>query len=1130
MNPIIFAMRHPITMMVGIVAVVLGAVLAFFRMPIDIFPDLNTPIIYVAQPYGGLDPSQMEGFITNYYEYHFLYITGIEHVESKNIQGVALMKLYFHPGTNMAGAMAETVSYVNRARSFMPTGTVPPFIMRFDAGSVPVGYLVFKSDTKTIGQIQDEALFRVRPMFASLPGVSAPPPFGGNQRTIVIRADPERLKSYHMSPDEVVAAIASGNEITPSGNATINGKSPIVPVNTVVGAEIKDLEKIPIRLGTDPTVYVGDIGSALDITDVPTGYGLVDGKRSVYILVTKRADASTLAVVNAVRNKLPDMQASIPQDIKVTFEFDQSPYVTRAMWNVATEALLGAFLTGLMVLLFLRDWRSVIVVVLNIPFALLGATVAMALTGQTINLMTLGGLALAVGILVDEATVEVENIHTQFEHTPNIARAVRRGNAQTAVPRLLAMLCILAVFIPSFFMQGAAKALFVPLSLAVGFSMITSYILSSTFVPVMSTWLLRHVHPDAHRSSRWFSMARMQNGYAWLLGGFLRVRWVLVALYLALPVVLAVWWWFGHPGLGTEIFPKVDSGQFQLRVRAPDGSALEETEVLAKDVLEEFARQAGGEKNVDISVSLVGTASYNYPINAIYLWTAGSQEAVLRVALKRDSGIRLEEFKNRLREELPKMQRRQGASMKGVELQFESGDIVEQVMSFGSPTPVQVTVNSPNQQQNRAYAEKIRQQLARIPSLRDLQYEQSLDYPTIEVNVDRAKAGLSGVTARDVGRALAPATLSSRFTTPLFWQDPKTGVGYQVQLEIPQSRMNSISQVEQVPVKSSNSADILVQDVAQVRPGSMPGQVDRYNMRRMVSLTANVEGEDLGNVAKHIDAVLRDVNKSLWTVYQSPEGKSGWRHEIAKDEIVYQKELPDPPRRFMIDVRGQVFPMRQMFGGLAGGKVFEGLTGGLIMAVVVILLLLTAYFQSVRLAFVSVCTTPAVLAGVILILVATGTTLNIQSFMGAIMAVGVAVANAILLTTFAEVNRAEGRAAGEAAVEGAKHRLRPILMTSCAMIAGMVPMSLGLGEGGEQTAPLGRAVIGGLAVATFATLFILPSVFAVVQGRSSTRSASLDPDDPESPNFDRGGEQQAKRDGEPRQTSQAAPSPEPQPS
>jgi multidrug efflux pump subunit AcrB len=1151
MNPIVFALRHPITVMVGIAAVVLGAILALANvlpasvrlggltipvrsllsaqagMPVDIFPDLNTPVIYVAQPYGGLDPQQMEGFITNYYEYHFLYITGIDHVESKNIQGVALMKLYFHPGTNMAQAMAETVSYVNRSRSFMPPNTVPPFIMRFDAGSVPIGYLVFESD-RPINEIQDEALFRVRPLFASLPGVSAPPPFGGNQRTIVIKADARRLQSYNLSPDEVVAAIARGNQITPSGTIALGGKAPMVPVNTVVGGDIKDLENIPIRVGTDPTVYVGDIGYAIDTQDVTTGYGLVNGKRSVYILVTKRADASTLSVVNEVKKNLPKMQAAIPQDISVGFRFDQSPYVTRAMQGVGLEGLLGAGLTGLMVLLFLRDWRSVIVVVLNIPFALLGAIVALWLTGQTINIMTLGGLALAVGILVDEATVEVENIHTQFEHTPNIARAVRAGNAQTAVPRLLAMLCVLAVFIPSFFMQGAARALFAPLALAVGFSMVASYILSSTFVPVLSVWLLRHQHADAQGRNRWFSMARLQGGYAWLLRGLLRVRWLLLLAYLVVPALLVAWWLWDHPGLGVEIFPKVDSGQFQLRARAPDGTLLEDTESLARDVLEEIARQAGGEQNVDISVTLVGTASYNYPINAIYLWTSGPQEAVLRVALKRESGIPVEEFKNRLREQLPKIERLRAPSMREVKLQFEAGDIVEEVMSFGSPTPIEVAVNGPKLADNITYAAKVREQLAEIPSLRDLQYAQSLAYPTVEVMVDRARAGLSGVTAEEVGRSLAPATLSSRFTTPLFWRDPKSGVGYQVQVEIPQAQMTSIRDLQQMPVKSVNGTPLRVEDVARVRQGTMPGQIDRYNMKRSVSLTANVVGEDLGRVAQRIDQALKAVNESFWDPYESPAGERGWKNRIGDEknpEIVYQEERPaTAPRGLISEVRGQVVPMRQMFGGLAGGRVFEGLTGGLILAVAVILLLLTAYFQSARLALVVTSTTPAVIAGVVLALVLTRTTLNIQSFMGAIMAVGVAVANAILLATFAEENRRAGHDAKDAAVDGARHRLRPILMTSCAMIAGMAPMALGLGEGGEQTAPLGRAVIGGLLVATFATLFILPAVFAVVQGLGGTRSVSLDPDDPGSAYHDQW-EGRAHEPGDNGQAAAVAPQP-----
>ena len=489
MNPITFALRRPVTILVAMVALVAGGGLAYSRMKIDIFPSLNLPVVYVCQPYGGMDPAQMEGLIANYYEYHFLYIGGIHHVESKNVQGVSLMKLYFHPGTDMAQALAETVGYVNRSRAFMPPGTVPPFIMRFDTGSVPVGYLVLSSETKTIGQIQDQALFKVRPMFASIPGVSAPPPFGGNQRTVVVRVNPDRMRAYNLSADDVVQALSSGNAISPSGSIRTIDSMPLVPVNSMV-IQPKELGDIAVR----PGVFLRDVAPVIeDATDIPTGYALVDGKRAVYILATKRAEASTLTVVENIRANIPDMKKVLPPDIDVRFEFDQSPYVTNSMRGVFVEATLGAMLTGLMVLLFLRDWRSVVIVVLNIPLALVGSLVALALTGQSINLMTLGGLALAVGILVDEATVEVENIHTQMERTDSVAEAVRAGNAETAVPRFLAMLCVLAVFIPSFFMQGSAQALFVPLSLAVGFAMISSYLLSSTLVPVLSVWLLRSV-------------------------------------------------------------------------------------------------------------------------------------------------------------------------------------------------------------------------------------------------------------------------------------------------------------------------------------------------------------------------------------------------------------------------------------------------------------------------------------------------------------------------------------------------------------------------------------------------------------------------------------------------------------
>ncbi|HTU16487.1 MAG TPA: efflux RND transporter permease subunit [Gemmataceae bacterium] len=1077
MNPIVFALRHPYTAMVGVAAIVLGSVLAMTRMRIDIFPVLNLPVIYVAQPYGGLDPAQMEGLITNYYEYHFLYVNGIHHVESKNVQGVALMKLFFHPGTDMAQAMAETVQYVNRARAFMPPGTVGPFCMRFDTGSVPVGYLVMSSKTKTIGEIQDQALFKVRPMFASLPGVSAPPPFGGNQRTIVITVDPKRLQAYNLSADDVVKALSNGNLISPSGNARIKDQMPIVPVNAMV-KDPKELGSIPLKLGQD--VYLRNVAAIEDSSDIPTGYALVDGKRAVYILVTKRAEASTLSVVHEVRTNLPRMREAVPADIDVDFVFDQSPYVTRAMWGIGGEGMVCALLTGLMVLLFLRDWRSVVVVVLNIPLSLLGSVVALWLCGQTLNLMTLSGLALSIGILVDEATVEVENIHTQYEHTPSIARAVRLGNHETAVPRLLAMLCVLAVFIPTFFMQGSARALFVPLSLAVGFSMMTSYFLSSTFVPVLSIWLLRHYHPSDNRSLT--VAARMQAVYARAMHDLMPFRGLLVPAY-AVVIGLVIWLVGGQ--LGREIFPTVDTGQLQLRLRAPDGTRIERTEEIAVQALDLIKEEAGPD-NVELSLGYVGLIGSSYPINNIYLWTRGPEEAVLRVALKRGSGVRVEDLKHRLREKLPRRlgewlneqlrdeglpEEQVSQRVRGLKFSFEPADVINEVMSFGSPTPIEVAVSGgPDFAATRAYAEKVRDQLGQIPSLRDLQFAQSLDYPAVAVCVDRERAGRSRVTVADVSRSLVAATSSSRFVMPVFWADPKSGIGYYVQVQVPPYEMDSMAEVGKVSIKSPADKPLLVRDVADVYSGTMPGEYDRYNMKRMVSMTANIEGEDLGRVISRVANAL--------------------------------KAAGTPPRGARVDVRGQAEPMRQMFGVLGGGRLLEGLTIGLLASILVIFLLLTAYFQSLRLALASVSTVPAVIAGASLMLLATRTTLNIQSFVGIIMAIGVATANAILLTTFAERFRRDGHAAPVAAVEAAQRRLRPLLMTSFAMIAGMLPLALGLGEGGEQTAPLGRAVVGGLTASMLAKILILPSVFAVIMGRSSTRSASLDPDDPDSAHFD----------------------------
>lgn len=1036
------ALRRPITVLVLVVAVGLCSILGILRMRMDIFPNLNLPVIYVAQPYGGMSPAQMEGYLTYYYEYHFLYINGIQTVDSKSIQGAALLKLTFHPGTNMSEALAQTISYVNRAHAFMPYGTVPPFIIRFDAGTVPVGYLVFSSKTRDLGQIQDLALNRVRPVFATLPGVSAPPPFGGNQRTIVISVDPDRLRAYGMSPQEVVKAVSTGNTIMPAGAMQMGSLQRMVPMNDVV-RKPSELLNLPIRTGAGPTVFIRDVATVQDSTDILAGYALVNGRRAVYIPVTKRPDASTLTVVDEVKASLPRFRSLIPEDITVSYEFDQSTYVKAALSSVTREGLLGALLTGLMVLLFVGDWRSSAIVVVTIPFALLAAVVALWAAGQTINIMTLGGLALAVGILVDEGTVVIENIHTHLAQGTGRARAIVDASREVAMPRLLAMLCVLSVFVPSFFMTGVAHALFVPLALAVGFAMAASYLLSSSLVPVISTWILREHAGRATQTSRF---ERFRESYERLLRRILPRRRTVIIGYMAAAAVIIV---FLGPVMGRELFPASGADQFQFRFRAPTGTRVVDTERMTRAVLQHIEQDAGP-GNVQITLGYVGAQASSYPINTVFLWTSGPQEAFMRVALRPGAHIEMDRLKERLRQELPKQFPESYFS-------FQAGDIVSQIMNFGSPTPVEVAIRGPRLEQNRAFAEKVRQELSRIGALRDLQFEQPLDYPSVDVDVNRELAGQMGVTVEQVGRSLVAATSSSRFVTPNYWRDPNSGIGYQVQVEVPQPRMITLQDVERVPVSTDGSVHPMLGDVATVHMGTMVGEYDRENGQRMVTLSANVQGEDLGRVAAQIQKAI---------------GRAG-----------------TPPRGVTVNVSGQIAPMQETL---------QNLGIGLALAIVVIFLLLAANFESMRLSLVVISTVPAVICGVIFVLLITGTTLNVQSFMGAIMAIGVAVANAILLVTFAEHNRRTGMPAEEAAMVSARARIRPVLMTSLAMIAGMIPMALALGSGAEETAPLGRAVIGGLLFATIATLGILPSVFAAVQGGASTASASLDPDDPAS--------------------------------
>ncbi len=1034
------ALRNPVTIAVVILTILFFSYISIKKMRIDIFPRLGLPTVYVAQPYGGLSPEQMEGFVTSYYEYHFLYVTGVKYVESKSIQGAAIIKIQFQEGTDMAQAMAEVVGYVNRSRAFMPPGTVPPFITRFDAGSVPVGQLVFTSATRSLGEIQDLALFKVRPMFATLPGVSAPPPFGGNQKTVVVKVDPDKVRSYNLSPDDIVQALVKSNTITPAGNIRAGNETLITSQNAVV-ENVKELETVPLRTGAGPTIFLRDIASVNIGSDITTSYALINGKRSVYIPVTKRATAATWDVVQNVKNALPDMQAAVPGDIKVSYEFDQSGYVIHSVKSLSFEGGLGAILTGLMILLFLGDRRSALIVVITIPMSVFSALILLGLFGQTINIMTLGGLALSVGILVDEGTVTIENIHRHLEMGKSKGKAILDGCREIFMPKLLILLCILSVFVPSLFMSGVPKGMFLPLSLSVGFAMISSFFISNTVIPVFSNWLLKGNQFNHTVNKKDGRFERFRHKYIVWLERFIEsgkgMSWVYVLGSISLVVLL-------FSLIGTDIFPKVDAGQAQVRMRLSTGTRLERTEEATQKLL--AVADSITNHQVEISSAFVGTQPSSYPVNSIYLWTSGPHESVTKINLVKGSGISIEAFKEEMRKAVAEQ-------IPDARLSFEPGDLAEEVLNLGSANPVEIAVSGKNLAQSRTIAEQLTHILKSISYLRDVQIAIPLDYPGIKINIDRIKAGQLGLTVDQITRSSVAATSSSRFTQPNYWLDKATGTAYQVQVEYPQYKMNSSDELGLVPLTAAAGNPVYLRDVATIEKSSSNGEYDRINQQRYIPITANIYNKDLGTT-------IKDINQSIAALGQLPQGVK-------------------------VMVRGQAELL---------GQTITELQSGLLIAIIVILLMLTVHFQSFKLSLSVLSIVPAVVAGAVLLLLVTGRTLNIQSYMGTIMAVGVAVANAILFITDAELHRRQAPSSGYAAA-GAFNRLRPILMTNLAMIAGMIPMSLGIGEGGDQTAPLGIAVIGGLIFSTLSTLVFLPMVYTGMMGKKPYQNPSLDPED-----------------------------------
>lgn len=1060
------ALKKPVTVVVLTAGLLLFSILAMFSIPIDIFPKLNLPTIYVIEPYGGMSPKQMEGFFATRLQDQFLYVNGVKNISTKNIQGLTLLKLTFYENTDMAEASAQVALQVNRAMKFFPPGALPPQVLRFDASSLPVGELVFSSPNKSLKEIYDLAATRIRPMFASVPGLSAPPPFGANSRSVVVNVDPRRLRAFNLSADQVVEAIAKNNVMTPSGNIRINNTMYVTTINSLE-KEVTDFGEIPIVTNGNATVFVKDVARVADATDVTVDYALINGKRSVYIPVVKTADASTWDVVKTLKSKLPEMQSLLPDDVKVSYEFDQSVFVINAVKSLITEGLLGALLTGLMVLLFLRDLRSCLVVVITIPIAVLCAVLGLRLAGQTINLMTLSGLALAIGILVDQATVTIENIHQHLEMGKPVRRAIYDACEEIAFPLVLILLCILAVFAPSFIMTGVPRAMFLPLSLSIGFAMIASFFAAQSLVPVVANWWLKaekfsHGHSHAGLAldnaevkeinehltqeesvpeEKKAGFERFKSGFVSVLENAMKRSGLIVAVYVVGSLLLAggCYWW-----IGKDLMPHVNAGQFQLRLRMPDGTRLERTEAGLHEVLNIIDSTVDG--HVAISSAYVGLIPSSYGTSNLYIFNSGTHEAVLQVNLDENYKTDIEKLKDQLRANIT-------AKIPEMRLSFEPIDLTEKIMAQGASTPIELRVAGKDMKQIAGYAEGLVSRLKEISFLRDVQIAQPLHFPVISIEIDRLKLAQMGLNIYQVARSVTASTSSSRFTEKNQWLDEKVAYTYQVQVQVPEYSMTAINDLKEIPLVPGQPRPVLA-DVATFRTTEMPGEYDRAGPRRFVTVSANITGKDLGAATAAVQKVVREAGT--------------------------------PPKGLVVELKGASSLLVDTL---------ESLERGLAMAVAVIFLLLAANYQSFKLSLVVLVTVPAVIAGALLALLLTGATLNLQSYMGMIMSTGVSVANAILIVTNAEKLRLSYNDAGKAAVVSAGIRLRPILMTSLAMIAGMIPMATGLGEAGDQTAPLGRAVIGGLIASTLAALLILPLVYARMQKKATLESPSLMPTD-----------------------------------
>jgi CzcA family heavy metal efflux pump len=1045
------ALARPYTFVVLALVIVLLTPVVLMRTPTDIFPEINIPVITLVWTYTGLEPSEMEQRITSNSERSVTtLVNDVEHIESQSLNSIAVVKIYFQPTANVQVALAQTTAIAQTILKGLPPGTTPPLVAIFSASTVPVIQIGLTSDSLSEQQLFDFGNNFIRTQLATVQGAALPFPYGGKQRLVSVDINSAALQSKGLSPVDIVNAINAQNLILPTGTVKLGSLEYLVEMNGSP-LNMEGLNDLPIKTVNGATIYMKDVAHVRDGFSPQTNVVRVNGQRGVLMSTYKTGGASTLDIVDRVKQVLQNYASSLPEGLRVSTFFDQSLFVRASIQGVLREALIAACLTAVMILVFLGNWKSTLIIAVSIPLSILVSILMLSALGETINIMTLGGLALAVGILVDDATVEIENINRNLAMGKETVQAILDGAQQIAVPAFVSTLCICIVFLPMFFLSGVAKYLFVPLAEAVSFAMLASYGWSRTIVPTMAMYLLSSADeykPEEHVGEKQGFFRRYQqkfeHGFEKFREGYRRgltsvLDWPrLFGLCFLVFCVLSV----GLVGLlGRDFFPKVDAGQIRLHFRARTGLRIEETARLA-DQVDAVIRETIPPKELQTVLDNIGVPYSGINLSYSNSGTFGTSDAEILVQLKEERGKPTSAYINDLREKLPQR-------FPGTQFFFQPADIVTQILNFGTPAPIDVAVTGANQRGNYVVAEKLAKEIRHIPGAVDVHVQQALDEPTIHMDVDRTRAQSVGLQAKDVAQNVLVSLSSSFQTAPAFWLDPKNGVSYNVAVQSPQYRVDSYQALANTPVTGATpgATPQIIGNLVNISTTARQAEISHYNVQPMINVYAAVDGRDLGGVS---DEVLKRV-------------------AAVKNEL---------PRGSHIEVRGQVQTMRSSFRGLG-----YGLIGAIILAY----LLIVVNFQSWLDPFIIITALPGALAGICWILLLTHTTLSVPSLTGAIMCMGVATANSILMVSFAREQMSEGKSAREAALQAGFVRVRPVLMTALAMIIGMVPMAIGLGEGGEQNAPLGRAVIGGLLFATFATLFFVPCVFSMIHGRRERR-------------------------------------------